>query len=513
MASAADIAVNSSNYVGNAALGGGIIEAIKVDTTPIQQLAYYTMLYNRAEYEQAQKDAEKVAEEIADHTSYDLTSGIPKDAKILQEKYDKLIQFTRDNPDAVNYRNKEQWAKYKTMRNDLDNDIKSAKTRSLMAQARRTEITNETNPERRKILQEELDKEINETDIRTPLNHTQKYDLSVPEMPKGQAVQFDVFVEGLNKDYKRDFSLFDAKKARESANVFGLGLDSEIIDKSTPGGKQKDIARRGNFWIKGSEQFNAALADASLRNQDGSIDETKLKGVTKQLVDLITKANKYLEIKSSEIKSGVYKDKFGKPITFGNGMLREEDYAPINYQDGISADELAFLAQYASWAGDTYKTTQFETDDEIQRQQLAVSRFNAETGRLSATKSEGEATTFTEDEPERRVNDFVVSYNSSVTPTSNRVKSTSLDAYTVKSLQITGSQYVVIEGDVIKVYKNESDPSPVKTITLDGAKSVVSDILFPTRTGKEEKKKFGSQKQIKNTPASIEEKWKQRRVN
>lgn len=414
MADAASIGANLSNYTGNAALGGGVIDPVKIDTKPLEQLAQYTMLYNKAEYDQRQKDAEAAAKEIADATKYDLNTSIPKDAKIVQDKYNALQEYLRNNPDAVNYRNQEKWAEYKRLRNDLEQDLSSAKARSILHMSRKEEIAKETNPELKKLMEEELERDIQNTDIRTPLPHSQKYEVKMPEIPKGVQVQFDVFKKGANQDFKRDFTLFDVKKARQDANVFAMGLDDatrssrKIIKQTTDdrglisvvfeeNGQEKAldflskeefdrefnpsgassartaIALKNNFWVQGANTFNAAIGQ--YKNADGSIDETKIKGLSKELLGLIKKTNDYLETKASEIKAGVYTDNMGKTVSFGNGMLDEDDYQPINWQDGISPDELALVGAYATWAGDNYKTNAIQTNDELEQQRLAQQKW------------------------------------------------------------------------------------------------------------------------------------------
>jgi co-chaperonin GroES (HSP10) len=114
--------------------------------------------------------------------------------------------------------------------------------------------------------------------------------------------------------------------------------------------------------------------------------------MAKGMVDLIKKANTYLDNTKTEITAGSFKDKFGKPITFGEGLLKEGDYSPINYEDGISPSELSFLAQFASWQGDTYETGTIKTDNQIQATNAQTSKMNAVTARMNATNPEGSDT-------------------------------------------------------------------------------------------------------------------------
>lgn len=370
MADAASIGANFSSYQGNANLGGSTLGVGQLDTRPIMDLARYTLMYNQAEYNQRQKDAEKIAAEIADATSYDLTTGIPKDAKVLQDKYKELTDYIAANPDAVNYRNTSKWTEYQKKKSDLLNDIKGAKVRDLLYEARRKEIAEEPNEARKRLMQQNLDADIDATEIRVPLPFSQKYDLSLPEIPKPNSLEFDVIQKGPNENVTRAFKVFDVANARRQGNVFGLNLEQTDFDPATPGGQQRLISKDQNFWIKGTEQLNAALQDPSLR-VNGVLDETKLKGLSRQLVDLLKKTNEYLEVEKNKITSGAYRDKLGNVVSFGAGALNEEDYQPINYADGISPDELALAAQFAAWSGDQYKTTTQQTNDQIEAERLA----------------------------------------------------------------------------------------------------------------------------------------------
>lgn len=372
MASAAEIAANSNSYVGNQNLGGGSFGSVKLDLRPIEDLAKYTMLYNRSEYEQRQKDAEAAAKEIADYTSYDLNTGIPKDAKLLQEKYDKLTTYMRENPEALNYKNKEQWAKYNELKNDLNNDLQGAKIRNTMWAMRQKEIQDEKDPNVRALKQADLDSEIEATDIRTPIKHSQKYDDSMPEIPKPNGVSFDVTVQLPNSNVNRDFDILDMGKVWSNANVNALALDAVNVDPTTPDGKRKAIAKGNDFWQKGSATYNTVLQSA--KKEDGTIDKTKLDNISLSLYNLAERFNQYSQTKKAEINAGTYKDKLGNDIQFGGTYLKEQDYRGVNVDDGISPEELSALAQFASWKGDGYKTTVQETDDAIQGQQIATTR-------------------------------------------------------------------------------------------------------------------------------------------
>ncbi len=178
MAAASDIGVSASNYTGNAALGGGSFGVAQIDTRPLQQLAHYTFIYNKAEYDQRQKDAEKAAEDIASLSSYDTNTSIKKDLNEVHSGLGALRDFVRDNPQSLNYKNKEQWMEYQRRKGDFENKLASAKSRSVMNLKREEEIANETTPALKVLYRKMLDEEITSTDILTPLRHTGKSNLT-----------------------------------------------------------------------------------------------------------------------------------------------------------------------------------------------------------------------------------------------------------------------------------------------------------------------------------------------
>lgn len=362
----ANIGANFSQYTGDPGLGGFGLTQGRVDTRALEDLARYTMLYNKAEYDQKQKDAEKIAEEIAKMTAIDLSTTIPKDAKILQEKFDSLSQYLRDNPDALNYKNRQQWLEYNKRKNDLTNDIKFATIRSVLNVSRKNQIAEEKNEEIKKFLEAGLQKNIEETDIRTPLDHAQKYDLSVPEIPDNKGIEIDVTKAGPNQIFQRTPTLFDVQEAKRNGFNYSLGMAS--IDPSTTGGTMRLMKAKENIWIKQAELFNQALASA--KDANGNVDPNQMNGIP--FMDNINAYNAYIKQTREDIKNGSYTDKFGSKLSFGQGPLREEDYQEINVNDGLSPAEMAVVAQFSKWAGDSQKTKVIQTDDAIQRANLAA---------------------------------------------------------------------------------------------------------------------------------------------
>lgn len=397
MAEAAIIGATASSYEGNAGLGGGSFGVGKIDTTPLEDLAKYTMLYNRAEYEQKQKDAEAAAKEIADATSYDLTTSIPKDAKLLQEKYDKLQSFMRENPDAINYRNKELWTQYKTMRNDLENDLRGAKVRDLMNKVRQKEVADQTTPELKSYLQTKLDEEIDKTDIRTPIKWSSQFDIAPVAITAAPIKKVQTTEIGKNIIGQESWELPDMDALNNRAITTATGLDNltnfesqEWFKALTPQEqaqvREQNKAQQASGKLEPVESatyFNQALKslDQSYYITDAAgnktLDINKIKqsnnsilsGVTEQ-VDIY---NRKMDEMVNAISKGYFKDQFGNQLHFGNDAsgLKESSYKKINLNDGLQPEELIKMRMLGITPPPerTIKITQ--TDQQLDQAKLA----------------------------------------------------------------------------------------------------------------------------------------------
>ncbi len=378
MAEASNIGANFSSYEGNAGLGGFGLTTGRVDTRPIEDLAKYTMLYNREEYLRLQKAKEKAALELADFTGLDLSTTIPKDAKILQQKFDDLTNYIRQNPGALDYNNRDLWIEYNKKKADLKNDIKFAKIRSIANVDRKDKISVETNEERKKFLESELQKNINDTDIRTPLDWAQKYDIAEPVIDENKGVAIDVTKVGSNQIFQRGFKIYDIKEGDRAGALYEMGLAG--IDPKSTGGKLTQMGVDQNPWIQMSRRLNEAIAGA-VDPTTKKVDITRLSGVPG--IENIKAYNDYVKRMRASITGGMFTDKFGNNIKFMNIPFAADDYKEINLDDGISAAELGKVANFSKWGGDSYDTKVIETDIALKERGLQL-----EAGRLALGQRE-----------------------------------------------------------------------------------------------------------------------------
>lgn len=375
MAESSSIGAAFNSYTGDPALGGGSYGFVKLDTNPLQDYAKYVMLRNKAEWDQKQKDAEKAADELSDFASLDLSTTIPKHATILQNKYDELYNWAQANPDALNYRdpnNKNRtnpkYLEYKKKKADLMNDIKFAKMNSIIDIKRRQAIADEPNEEIKKQMEAKLHGEIEAKDIRTILDHDQKYDETLPDWGQNKGQSETILRKFPNQDFFKKYDVFNIEQADKEAAAYGIGVAG--IDQETTGGERKVLRLKDNSLIKAAEIFNNVVGSAAAEVDQNLTEAQKAESLKQKVGGLgvmktVEQFNNYMSKMRREIAAGNFTDQFGK-------RLDPAKYADINWQDGISADEVSKLAQFTGWKGDKMDLVEMQTNDQIEKDRLAL---------------------------------------------------------------------------------------------------------------------------------------------
>ena len=382
MAAASDIGANFSAYQGNSNLGGSTLGSFVLDTRPLQDFARYTMLYNREEQERKQKEAEAAAAEIAKFYSLDLSTSIPKDAKELLSDNEKLTKYIRENPDALIYSTdpvkKDKWMTYNKMKSDLAQKARFAKIRDIIYKKRTEDIAKETNEGVRNVIKEKLQKNIDDTDIYTPLDVFEKNDLTVPEAGKNVGQSIEVLQRLPNEILQTKTKIFDAAEADRQGAARALGAN---FDNTTETGRQKDIVFKDNIYVKGADLLTKMIGEVSV-GIDPTLGDTEKKEIIKQkisgvglardMVNSLEEYNNYVIDIQKRFKAGELS---------GNG-INPDAYAPINWLDGVDAVEYTKLEQFLNWSGDEKETKVIQTNEQIEKQRLAVQWYNAKTGRI-----------------------------------------------------------------------------------------------------------------------------------
>lgn len=395
---AADIGANFSSYQGNENLGGGSWGVINIDTKPIQTLAAYTMLYNKAEHDQNQKNAEEYAKELAEMAAFDMTTAIPKYRDQIQKGYDDLLAWTAKNSTANDYKkNPELFLERKKKIADFDKLLKAGTTQQTLATVWQQRIEKETNVAEKARLKELHEKDIAAKDIFTPLAVEQQYNLEFKAPPTAKPIEISTMKKDANGVFKVDRTLIDMNYVNAQSELFRLESQAEVLDVNSPEflksleGKTpeeqklltEEAKARGNVkpkngYIEMSRNVMSAMQDPSLLT-NGELDLTKAKNskAVGGIVTLVEQYNARMAQTVSEIESGVYSDGT-KPLSFDGKLLNKENYKPINLKDGLDASEFAKIQMVANFTGEKRDISYQQTDDAYQYASLweSARQFN-----------------------------------------------------------------------------------------------------------------------------------------
>jgi hypothetical protein len=404
-----------NSYTGNAILGGNTSGSFEINTQPIQNLAHYTMLYNKAEKEQKIKEGQDAAAKMAELTSYDLTTAIPKDREKIQKNFDRLIDYAKKNPSVLNYReNPEGYIEYHRRKNEFVNNLQGAKTRSIAYMARQKAIADDLNPQSKAVRAKQLEETVENSDILTPIPTEDSYDLKAPELKAPRSAVFDVMGQDGSGVGTLSVSVPDFKDINAQALSIELGLEKDILDENSPefqaltpeaqDQKRKEKARLAGsgrtLYTESANRYNEALNQ--IKDSKGQINVPALNknGLLSGVVQQFENYNRYVESMKSQIKNGVFIDKVtGKALKFGMKNLDEADYQTIKWEDGISPAELVKVQLLGMAQANSNQKKYQQTDDALQWYQAQTDRQKANAAAAAASAGSAPASTGSIEKP------------------------------------------------------------------------------------------------------------------
>ncbi len=398
---ASDIAISASNYTGNAALGAPTGLPINLDTRPIQQLAQYTFLYNKSNWEQDQKNADAKVDELAKLAAYNPINGIRKDtqavidAKVkLQDAGAKYARELAKNPKERT----EQFVKFKTEIGEAENLINSANNRAIAYNVRKNAIMQGADPAAQKDIQlKALDKEFDETDIYTKISALPNYKVENVEIPKPVPQKIDTVVIGDNQNIQVKSSIFNPATNIPEADRVVLGIKNLYPKKGTPEYDQlSDVQKQqadlqgavessGKFWGDMSGNFNAVLQSKGADGKplyfdengvflkDKFEDDNASNSVVMRAYNGLKNLDAYSRKKYDEIsaKGGIFDDKGVGYALPGNLNANDFKQGFIDFNKGVQPNQLGLAGMFAEYTGDTFDKKVTETDNAIQRATIA----------------------------------------------------------------------------------------------------------------------------------------------
>lgn len=401
---AGEIFLSGMNYQGQASAGGYTYAPL--DTKPLEDLAKYTMLYNKAEYDQRQKNAdEKIAElaKIAELNANDLRG---KDRDEFLKEWNKAAEDGQEyaRKTAKTPKEKvEQYLEWKQKVQGVANKFVSGKARAIKYVKELDEINNSTDDaDTKAVRKKQLDEMFDKTPINEQFGSLPKYETSTIDIPKPIASKIETVAIGDNEDIIVEGTIFNPKENLGLVNATEVGLAKLYPPKGSPAynnlsedeKKQADVQgtidSKAKIWADMAGVMNSVLqtkdAQGNLKyytkDAQGNIlfDEDKFKkdNALNPLVmgsyNILKEMSEYSKKKIENTKGGIFEDKNFKYKLPTSINPDGSDFLPgvVDFNSGeIKTNQLILASMYAQHGGDKFEKKLQLTGDKLQEQQLA----------------------------------------------------------------------------------------------------------------------------------------------
>lgn len=408
---------NASSYVGNPVLGGGYSQGAAISTTPFERLAAFTYYKDQNLWQQKQIDDKAAAKEISDMTAYDITSPLKGYNDYLKGKLTEIKDFVTANPNALNYgKDPKGFEKFKSLQQEFLQARGAANQNDVIYNARKLAADKETTLDRKQLALDELEADAEDlfaNGIDGALNNTlnsvpllRENDYSIPNV---SAVTQEFVVKNSNDNDKYTLKTKDYGKVMANAQMAWVGATQKTLDENSPAFKalspKRQEQQRKRSEIASIQMNAVANISTNINNllqQKKAIDPNfKPSEITGSpdgdtLLDAvrsINETNNQIREVNRLIKLGEVKDK--------SGITVKRLFPEINVDDGISPADLIAAQAIAKDGGVLFsleKSVQ-ETDDDIQKQQIATTRrgqdLDYKVAWHNATKQSGGGSTTT----------------------------------------------------------------------------------------------------------------------
>lgn len=393
---AANIGANFSTYEGNAGLGGGSLGVLKIDTKPLEDLARYTMLYNKAEYDQRQKNADEMIAEIAKQTSININDLYGKDKEEFQKQFLEfnkyLNDFARTVPQTPQEKLKKQ-TEYLQKRQQINSDYLSGQARAIKYVKDKNEIENEKglSDATKKELLSELDNKFNSTKISEQFTSVPRYDLVPITLPSPLTTDANIIQEGPNANVNDKLTYYNPRLNNGSAFGIISGIGKLYPSEKTPEGQtpearqQRTIESEAKAWNDSANILNGILKNYLITDpatNKTTFDEQRFvddNANNKTLMEsylALKGLDSYSREKYQQALSGRLSDRgftFQLPANVTPDDFR---YGFVDFTKPIDANQIINAGIYSHYLGDKSVKAVQQTDNELQRQRLSVEWAN-----------------------------------------------------------------------------------------------------------------------------------------
>lgn len=389
---AANIGANFSDYVGNAGAAAGNFGVIDVDTKPLQNLAAYTVLFNRAKWEREKQETDANIAKLADLSNIELNSLRGKDRE------QAIGEFAKLQTKATEYARKIAKTPQEKMQNELEwqlelrafnDNYKSGKDRAVTYQKRYNDIMQGTQDAKAKDAEIKiLDEVFDKSDIATKISGVANFKTGTVDVPTPTAQKINTVVIGGNENISVDGSIYNPKTNAGIADAAVLNIKKLYPKAGTPefdllseaeknqAKIQATVESGGKVWVDATEPLNQVIK--KYITPEGGFDAKRFENENASNTTLMNAYNalkiydSYNRSKYEQAASGMFSDK-GVNVKLPPN-INAEDFKVgfVDFANGVTANQLVQSGMFAKYAGDTFTKKIQETDNAIQREGLKV---------------------------------------------------------------------------------------------------------------------------------------------
>lgn len=408
MPDSATIGAGFRDYKGDATLGGGFLPPFNIDTKPLQQLAAYTMMYNKSLFDQKQKNADAMIEELSKMADINMNDLIRKDKDELSKEYLDFQKWTsewlRKVPTTPEDKLKST-LEYQTMFGKINKKYSSGKQRAIAYQTQMNEILKSyKDPKTQEAAIKKLDETFDKSSIETKLDALPEYTIEAPVLPTPLTSTANMVSIGGNENIATAITYFDPNLNPNEASKAALGLlkfnipktIKDASGKEVPNPEYNNLSDREKYyqglqatvdgqaetWAKMAEPINAVLNQYI---QNGVFDEPKFKqeqagnSIVQPIIQAFDDMKKYAEDKKAQIGTGIFTSDTGGQFKLPEN-LKAEDFEKmiVDYKSGkVTAENLVLAGMFKQYGADNVAPKLTETDNALEMARIKSAQYIA----------------------------------------------------------------------------------------------------------------------------------------
>lgn len=395
---------SGASYRGDANLGGFVPTAINIDTKPLQTLAAYAVMENKAQYDQRQIDTDAKIKELAELSKFDIVNARGKDKKEATEMWVKLQEemknYAMGGVPRSPQQKLQQELEIKSKTAEAITKIKAFTARGISYDKRINDInTTYSDPTVRDLKKKQLDEEFEKGDWNTPLASEEKFEAVLPKIGNAKTVTSVANKDVGNKRIKQTLTFVHPKATMGESEAEALGFKSfyTLPPNATEAEKRNfelnQIAGKDlKIFNDATKLFNDALTSDKYKDENGDIDYQLIVQDNPLLAPFITgidEYNEYADNLKADIQKGIFKTKLGgKEVDLGE-VIKEQDVIAIDKNKTLRLADLIFIDKFKRRNVTTEEEEVTQTNEQLAKDDNARAWFTARKAARSASGGGG----------------------------------------------------------------------------------------------------------------------------